>query len=140
MSERAFLGSDLKTGVNNDLVVADGDLAIVEGEECLRANLLDRLHTSPGGVLWNPEFGAGLLAMLGEVKSDEELQDFATAAKFQIEEDPRVERVVECEAYRGEGTSAEEKSVYLRWVVETAAGQVEGNIVFPFPLGGSDER
>ena len=137
MSEKAFLGSDLATGVNNDLVVEDGYLAIVEGEECLRANLLDRLHTSPGGVLWNPEFGAGLLALLGEVMSEDELQDFAVAARFQIEEDPRVLEVIECQAYRGteDGADDDAKGVVLRWVVETAAGQVEGNAVFPWPLG-----
>lgn len=122
----------MKLGVNNDLVVEAGDLAILEGEECLAANLIDRLHTSPGGVLWEPEFGAGLLAMLGEVMSDEELSDFAVAARFQLEEDARVRRVVECQASRGEGTVVEEKSVYLRWVVETEDGWVEGNATFPY--------
>lgn len=141
MSERAFVGSDLKLGVNHDLVVENGDLAVIEGDACLRGNLIDRLHTSPGGVLWNPEFGAGLLDLLGEVMSDEELLDFAVAAKFQIEEDPRVLRVVECQAFRGtdEGPDEDAKAVYLRWVVETADGQVEGNVVFQFPIGGSTE-
>jgi len=128
---RAFLGVDLAKGTSNDLVVENGDLAVIEGEECLSANLIDRLHTSPGGVLWAPEFGAGLLALIGEVMSDDELQDFGVAARFQIEEDPRVKRVVECQASRGEGTVELEKTVYLRWVVETEDGWVEGNAVFP---------
>lgn len=134
---KAFLGADLATGVSNDLVVENGDLAIVEGEECLTANLIDRLHTSPGGVLWNPEFGAGLLDLLGEVMSDDDLQDFAVAAKFQIEEDPRVLEVVECQAFRGteDGEDQDAKGVVLRWVVETESGQVEGNMVFPYPMG-----
>lgn len=131
---RAFLGVDLAVGDEHDLVVENGDLAVVEGEECLQANLIDRLHTSQGGVLWDPEFGAGLLALLGEVMSDDELQDFAVAAKFQIEEDPRVERVVQCEAFRGteDGEDENAKGIVLRWAVETAAGQVEGNAVFPY--------
>jgi len=155
VSERAFLGSDLALDADsNDLVVVSGDLGIVEGDVCLQENLIDRLHTSPGGVIWNPTFGAGLLEKLGEVMSDEELQDFAVLAKFELEADPRVDRVVECQAFRGGeptggsevdpaapepstgvGLAADERTVYLRWVVETAKGQVEGNMVFPFPFG-----
>ncbi len=52
-------GSDLDIGPSGDLGYADGSLAVEQ-------RLLRRLLTNPGGYVWQPDYGAGLPAYVGQ--------------------------------------------------------------------------
>ncbi len=60
------LGTDLKFDDLGDLAVSTtGDIALVSGRDCLLGDLADALRTQPGDLFPHPEFGCGLLGMLG---------------------------------------------------------------------------
>jgi len=60
------LGTDLAFDSDGDLLVsASGDLALVSGRDCLLRDLADALRTQPGELFPHPEYGCGLLGMLG---------------------------------------------------------------------------
>lgn len=47
-------------------LVAGQGLAVVEGAEAVRQNLLRRLCTNVGDYIWQLDYGAGLPAMVGD--------------------------------------------------------------------------
>ena len=60
--EENLFGTDLHLTEDGDFTVSpDGDLEIVSGLDCLRANLLDRLNKSAGSIPLHPEWGLDLL-------------------------------------------------------------------------------
>ena len=60
------LGTDLAFDEDGDLLVsASGDLALISGRDCLLRDLADALRTQPGDLFPHPEYGCGLLGMLG---------------------------------------------------------------------------
>jgi hypothetical protein len=129
VSERAFLGVDIGLAADGDFAFEpDGSLSVVEGWECLKQDLADRLNCSPGGVLWHPEFGGGLQDSVGSMLGDAELLDFAAAARQEVLKDARVGDVV-ASAWRD---ADDPLKVWLRLEVTTASGQEAGNAVFPF--------
>ncbi len=52
-------GADLQAG-------ATGDLALAEGPALGRQRVLRRLLTNPGDYIWQPGYGAGLAAFVGQ--------------------------------------------------------------------------
>jgi hypothetical protein len=92
------LGTDFALDSDHNLVVEDGDLALIEGLDCLVANLLDRLLSSPGSLLHHPDFGATLQDRVGELPHEEMLAQLAAEARLQLLADPRVLSVEECRA------------------------------------------
>ncbi len=85
------LGTDLAFDNDGDLVVsATGDFALVTGRDCLLHDLADALRTLPGELFPHPEYGCGLLGMLG---CNDTPLNRALAQRYitqTIERDPRV--------------------------------------------------
>ncbi|EHH67017.1 tail protein [Gluconobacter morbifer] len=50
-----------------DLTLDHGRLELVSDVEQVRQGLLRRLLTIPGQYIWQPDYGAGLAAMVGQV-------------------------------------------------------------------------
>ncbi|MDK9699968.1 MAG: GPW/gp25 family protein [bacterium] len=66
MAGLEHLGTDLAFDEVGDLLVsASGDLALVSGRDCLLRDLADALRTQPGELFPHPEYGCGMLGMLG---------------------------------------------------------------------------
>lgn len=62
----AHLGTDLAFDDAGDLVVsASGDLGMISGRDCLLHDLADALRTQPSDLFPHPEYGCGLLGLLG---------------------------------------------------------------------------
>jgi hypothetical protein len=52
---------------SSDLAVApSGDIATASGPSITQQRLLRRLLTSPGEYIWQPDYGAGLAAFIGQ--------------------------------------------------------------------------
>ena len=124
MSEN-LLGTDFRLDADNNLLVADGDLVLLDGLDTLHANLLDRLRSAPGALLHHPDFGAGLQDALGETLSRESLDQLAAEAGHQLEQDPRVRRVTRCRA------TPDQDQLLLEADIELITGQTLDNLVFP---------
>lgn len=59
--------SDLSHEMGGDLALsATGDLQTAAGPEWGRQRVLRRLLTNPGDYIWQPGYGAGLAAMVGQ--------------------------------------------------------------------------
>ena len=123
-----YLGTDLALDDDGDLMVKDGDIDIVEGRDCLAANLLDRMSSSKGELLLHSEFGAGLPDKISLPMSQENKDFLAVEVKHEILKDPRVAEVTNTEVID------EGRIIYLRVNLTTTDGQVVGNLVFPFEM------
>lgn len=116
-------------GADGDLVVdATGDLAILEGTACLRANLLDRLLTAKGELVLHPEFGGEMEEKVSLPSSTDRINRIRDEVKFQLLAEPRVKAV--------ESLEIEQAGRLLRVTakVETIDGQIAGNLVFPLEM------
>lgn len=123
-----YLGTDLALDDDGDIMVKDGDIDIVEGRDCLAANLLDRMLSSKGELLLHSEFGAGLPDKISLPMSQENKDFLAIQVKHEILKDPRVAEVTKTEVID------EGRIIYLRVSLTTTDGQVVGNLVFPFEM------
>jgi len=123
-----YLGTDLALYDDGDLTVKDGDIDIVEGRDCLAANLLDRMLSSKGELLLHSDFGAGLPDKISLPMSRENKDFLAVEVKHEILKDPRVAEVTKIEVID------EGRIIYLRVSHTTTDGQVVGNLVFPFEM------
>lgn len=123
-----YLGTDLALDDDGDIMVKDGDIDIVEGTNCLAANLLDRMLSSKGELLLHSEFGAGLPDKISLPMSQENKDFLAVEVKHEILKDPRVAEVTKTEVLD------EGRIIYLRVNLTTTDGQVVGNLVFPFEM------
>ncbi|MGB3341334.1 MAG: hypothetical protein WBB37_07630 [bacterium] len=128
MMKLKYLGTDLAINDDGDMMVKDGDIDIVEGIDCLAANLLDRMLSSKGELLLHSEFGAGLPDKISLPISQEGKDSLAVEVKHEILKDPRVEQVTSIEVID------EGRIIYIRVNLTTTAGQVVGNLVFPFEM------
>lgn len=139
--EKWFLGLDISLDAAGNIEAdSTGDLAIVEAEDCLAANLADRLFTSPGSVLLHPEFGGGIQEYVGNRMSAQEIQDLKVHVKHEVLKEPRVAKVLSVDVIEPETDSGIDARTYeLRVSVETVSGQVVGNLVFPFEHTESGE-
>jgi hypothetical protein len=64
------MAKDLAHWYGNDLnVSAGGDLLTVDGIDKNKQRLLRRLLTNPGDYIWEPDYGAGLAAKIGQLFS-----------------------------------------------------------------------
>jgi len=126
-----YLGTDLALDDDGDMTVKDGDIDIVEGVDCLAANLLDRILSSEGELLLHSEFGAGLPDKISLPINQESKDALAVEVKHEILKDPRVEEVTSIEVID------EGRILYIRASLTTADGQVVGNLVFPFEMEGT---
>lgn len=161
LNEKWFLGTDIGLSPDYDIDVEDGDIAVIEAENCLRENLMDRLLTDRGGLLLHPEFGADLVSTVGARIGQADTLDLKAGVKQALLEDPRVAEVLELavlspddwEAWLAHGAVSGIDQGLPYWqplvpgsglpttgVVAIAAtvkavnGQVVGNIVFPFEV------
>lgn len=123
-----YLGADLKLDSDGNLVATAGDIALVEGADCLEANLLDRMLCSENELLMHPEFGAGLADRVSMPMNEERMNDLAVEVKHELLNDPRVEEVTSLEV------QTEGRYVYVRVTLKVQDGQIIGNLVFPFEL------
>lgn len=64
---------------------ATGDLMSVDGTEKGKQRVLRRLLTPPLDYIWDPEFGAGFPAQIGEVTQADELEAIARSQMFMEE-------------------------------------------------------
>jgi hypothetical protein len=93
--------SDFSLDTDKNLVVTDGDLALISTDlDTLHANLMDRLLSSPGSLLHHPDFGGDLQDHVGGLPDDETLLQLAAVAKHQLLQDPRVASIDSCRALR----------------------------------------
>jgi hypothetical protein len=130
-ARRDALGSDLDVGTDGDLVVdATGDLAIIEGTACLRANLLDRLLTARGELVLHPEFGGDLEGKVSLPEATDRINRIRDEVRYQLLAEPRVKAVEVGEVVQA--------GRLFRIPVRVTAidGQVVGNLVFPLEMEG----
>jgi len=92
-----FWGRDLWLDVRTagaDLVTtAAKDLAIVEGEDCLRQALIRRIITTPGEWATLPEYGCGARLYIKARNTPATRAELAERIRAQLSREPRVERV-----------------------------------------------
>jgi len=93
-----YLGSDLRI-VDRTLAGGDleadiyGDLQIVDGIDCLTQDLNTRFSVELGSLLFHPEFGSGLLSLVGQ-KGDSSIEQKARVEALRIfNSDSRISRV-----------------------------------------------
>lgn len=123
-----YLGSDIELDAEGGLAIADGDIGIVEGIECLSGNLLDRMLASKGDLLMHEDFGAGFYDKVSLPMTEAKIDDIVVTVKHELLKDPRVSEVTEITAVR------EQRILYVRASLRLITGQVVGNFVFPFEL------
>lgn len=61
--------NDINCNWGEDIVPSAGDLGTVYGAERSKQRVLRRLLTNPGGYIWEPTYGAGLPAFIGQARS-----------------------------------------------------------------------
>lgn len=61
---------------------ATGDLLSVDGTEKGKQRVLRRLLTAPMDYIWDPEYGAGFPAQIGQVTQKDELEAIARSQMF----------------------------------------------------------
>jgi len=150
-----FLGTDLALDADNNLIIENGDFALVTGVDCLVANLIDRLRCSPGALLHHPDFGGGLQDHVGTTPSPDDLLQLAAEAKAQVLEEPRVAEVLSIEVCRVASVSGvwvvpesetqpgpnepwltgawdSAGALGLQISIKTVTGRTLNNLVFPF--------
>ncbi|MCK4252097.1 hypothetical protein KAX97_11655 [candidate division WOR-3 bacterium] len=123
-----YLGSDLALDEDGDLKVTNGDIDVIEGRDCLAANLLDRMLCSEGELLLHKVFGAGLADRISMPMGQEDKDALAIEVKHEILKDPRVDEVTKLEVID------EGRIIYIRTTIKATNGQVIGNLVFPFEM------
>jgi len=124
-----FLGTDIALGSDGDIKVVNGDIAIVEGVECLKENLKDRLFATQGDLVLHPEFGLGIHDFVSLPPTSNMKFELRARVKFQLLEDPRVREVNALEIEEDYG------ALTIKASIVTQDGQVIGNLVFPFEVG-----
>lgn len=102
-----------------------GDLAVVEGTDCLRANLTDRLLTSAKELVLHPEFGGGLEDLVSAPVGTPALGRIRDELQAQLAADPRVEAVESLDL------SIADRTLRIEFRVLAIGQQVSGNLVFP---------
>lgn len=76
--------SDLAHDMGGDLVLsATGDLQTAAGAQWGRQRVLRRLLTNPGDYLWQPGYGAGLPAMVGQPANEARIAAITRAQMLQ---------------------------------------------------------
>jgi len=88
----SFLGADIALDANGDFIVdTDGDLALVEGRDCLGQDIRHRVITPKGALWYDEDYGVGLQQHL----HSEDRSGSRTEIEKNIEEDltkePRVD-------------------------------------------------
>lgn len=82
--------SALSHTVGGDLdLSAAGGVAVVSGTELTRQSILRRLCTNAGGYIWQPEYGAGLPARVGDVMDEASVR---TIVLSQMQEEAGVDQ------------------------------------------------
>jgi phage baseplate assembly protein W len=78
----------------SDLLLSpSGDLQLISGLENLKNALFHRLMTSPGTLVYRPDYGVGIKDYQNAVSSLAIQQQLATKIQEQFEQDPRVQSV-----------------------------------------------
>ena len=70
-----YFSGDLQLGATGDLLVADG---MLESNQ----RILRRLLTNQGDYIWQPTYGAGLPAQIGQPLDEPELQSLITSQMY----------------------------------------------------------
>ncbi|EIE01411.1 hypothetical protein [Leptospira licerasiae] len=90
--EIAILGTDIKLSENRAIDISPtGDLGIIEGEETLINNTLDIIDIPQGSIPGLPEIGNPI--PIGEIPTEEQIQDSIQKLISQISKDPGVKSV-----------------------------------------------
>ncbi len=87
-----FLGTDIALDADGDFIVdTDGDLALVEGRDCLSQDIRHRVIT-PKGALWYAEnYGVGLQQRLHSEDSSGERTEIEKITEEELTDEPRVD-------------------------------------------------
>lgn len=73
--------ADLDLDWGGDLALtADGDLALVDGDDMVQQRIIRRLLTAVNGYVWHPEYGAGLPQRIGRVARARDIQALVRAS------------------------------------------------------------
>ena len=112
------LGTDIYLEEGDIVPDETGDIRIVSGEECLRANLMDRLVIEKGELPLHPSFGIGLERYV----SGMDVEKIKDEVLFGFLEDPRVKECVVDVRIEG-------RTVYIETKIEY--GDSDMNFVFP---------
>lgn len=111
------LGTDIELS-GGQLLVADGDLAVVSGLDNLRQALRHRVMVARGSLLFHRDYGSFVPALLGDRLSPQALRLAEFYARSSLIADPRVTSVSSCVA------SGAGDVVRLRAVVVVSTGDV----------------
>lgn len=82
------------TAAGADLITTTaGDLALVEGQECLRQAIIRRIVTNPGDWATLPEYGCGARSYVKARNTKAVRDELAERIRGQLSREARVERV-----------------------------------------------
>jgi hypothetical protein len=122
------LGTDLALDSDGDLAIKDGDLDIVSGLDCLKANLSDRVFADNNELLLHPDFGAGLLAKVSLPLSPDNITTLTNELNHELLAEPRIAEVLSIESEQVG------RFLYITASIRTIDNQIIGNLIFPFEL------